>query len=282
MALGAPAAADGGAASPIDLRPLLVVLGLLLSATVIFAVSGFRDDRQVTVVASPSPAAQATTRSTGEPIRPTPTAFEPHAPDVYTVAEWGITLKRDVTTPWQAVEVGFDGSHVGINLVGDPTRYVFMVPDSQTSRDLFFGACSSRGCARPLISLSLGRKNAGLVVGTTSCWNAPDSFVFDCLGSNDLWPVTVSGSTLAELEQDWLATVGGATVKQFTLDGEPAIALDNGGLTTVLAVHGKVLVALITQPLVGSGAEDAARALEGVIENFRFDDMPAALSTSSR
>lgn len=267
----------------IELRPLLVALGLTLAAAATLAVGGFRDDRPVTVVASLSPTSVPTTRPTLEPSMPTPTASAPQAPDVYTIDDWGITLTRDVTTPWRAVEVGFNGNRVGIDRVGDPTRSLLMSPDGQTSRDLFFGTCSAEGCGRPLISLSLAQRKAGLVVGTTDCWHAPDNVVFDCFGrGNDLWPVTISGPTLAQLQEDWLATFGDATVTQISLDGEPAIALDRGGLTTVLAVHGKVLVAVITQPLVGREAEAGARALEAVIENFRFDDSRAASSDSPR
>ena len=294
VALGTPAAEDRGMARSIALRPMLIALGLLLAAAALVSVSiiGSRNDRLVTVVASPShtpvPATQPTLGPTHSPLAqtPTPTAtatFDAsQVPEVYAVADWGITLRRKATMPWGAVEVGFDGDPIGFHAVGSQTRYVLMSDVDQTSRDLFFGACSADRCQRPLITLSLARNGAGLVVGTTDCWGAPPSFVFDCLGSNDLWPVTVSGHTLAALRREWLAAFGDATVTSIRLGGEPAVVLERAGRRTVLAIHGDVLVALITQPLAGSSEADAASALDGVISRFRFDDRPSASSTLPR
>ena len=279
LALGAPAVTDGRASWPIALRPLLVVLGVLLAAGVMLAVSGTWKDRTLTVFASPSQPPSPTSQASPEPFTATPTINAP--PALLAIDGWGITLDRQPTLPWQAVKVGFDGDSVGTDPIGDHNRYIATTGVDQASRDLFFGPCDPDGCAGPLITVSVARNDAGLVVDTTSCEHAPPNVVFDCLASNLLWPVTVTGDTLDELRKSWLASVGEATATQVTLGNEPAVMLARNGRSTVLAIHGDIRVAIITQPLVYGGEEDAARAFASVVASFRFDDLPSPSPTSS-
>lgn len=260
----------------------LVAVGLLLTVAVIVALGAPRNERPAAVVATGAPPPTETTGPTlsgptRPPATPTPTLDPAQNPDVLDLADWEITLERPVALPWAAVRMGFDGNPVGLDMVADRTRYVLMPDVDGQAWDLYFGSCSVDRCAGPLITLSLARRDARLLVGTTDCAEAPANIVFDCLASNDLWPVTITGTTVEELRQAWVGKFGEPTVTRVTLGGQPALVLERGVRLTVLAVHGDVAVALVGQPGWGSSAGETAAALDAVIAGIRF-----AGSTSSR
>jgi hypothetical protein len=268
---GRPISAGRRSWSGNELRMLLVALALLLAAATVYVLSGSPRDRLPTAITSTTPTSR-TPQPTPAVSTQAPTASLPDNPDALRDPSWSFSIERPAEMPWQAVEPGFDGNLLGIDAVGDPTRYVAVSGEDHAAWDVYFGRCASNACAGPLVTVSVAREPAGPLVGTTSCNAAPPSFVIDCIASNDAWPVTISGTTLEELKDAWVAKFGStAPATQSSLDGEPAIVFANGGRQTLVALHGDVVVAILLQPRGGTDVE-AAAALAAVIANFHFDE----------
>jgi len=278
IALGSPTITRGSALRTIEWRVVLVALGLLLAAAGLLALIGSPSKRPVSVIAGPTassaptpvaPFSSVAPLSTTTPATPTPSFVRPEAPAVLSVPTWGITIDRPAAVPWSGVETGFQGDPFGADAVADQSTSVIVLGlREHAAWDLSFG-CASHECAPPFITLSVARAGTGLIVGTTTCSAAPPRFVIDCLVSNDLWPISLTGKTVKELRQAWLAQFGTATITRTTLGGSPAVVLEKNGRQTVLAVHGDVLVALLEWGW-GGNDQEAAAALDGVIASFRF------------
>ena len=216
-----------------------------------------------TAAASQTPTPTASARATPAPPRGTP------LPETFVLTDWGVSVQRDPSAPWTDAEIGFDGLSIGLDSVGDPAPYVF-APVDQTAVDLYFGPCAGGSCGRPIITVSVARNGAGVVVGTTTCEHAPPGFYFDCVASNDSWPMTASGDSLAQLRKSWIDWYGDWPTSKATIDGAAAVTIDRGGLKTLLAIRNGVPLAVITQPLMGSDPGAAALIFERVVAGVRF------------
>lgn len=257
--------------------PLTLVL--LITALLAVAFTASRAEPPAAVSASSGPSAGTTARPTlppptGAPTpRPTATPYVPEPPEVYPIAGWGITLMRDMATPWQAIRTGFDGNQLGIDVVADEQPYLLTDTVDRTAVDIFFGRCSDESyCAQPLITVSLARNGASVIIKAGDCSLAPPNWYIDCLISNDRWPISLKGSTLTQLKDAWLAEIGPATVSTGRLDGAKALVLDTGVRRMIVAIHAGIVVALITEQLTGETPEAAARAFDSAISSFHFVD----------
>ena len=267
--LGAPSASDN-TARRIDPRVGWLVIALALAAfAATVAMIGVPRPALV-VVPAPTAVPGPSVAPTRHPASPAPTLAETPAPESYSIPEWGITIKRDPTTPWLAIREGFDGHRIGYDEIGNGARYVLVSVPEHAAVDVFFDTCANGICPPKIITVSLARKGAGLLGGTKPCFAATPNVVFDCLASNDLWPITVDADTLKDLRRGWVETFGEATATRIQLDGEPAVMLERPTGRTVLAVHGGIRLAIIEQSGFGDGSEEAARAFDAVIQGFRF------------